>query len=220
MNIYHYDRATNQYLGTSVADVDPLKPGSYLMPALATTAQPPVTGANQAAIYQPATNDWTVVPDYRGHKYWLADRSEHTITELTVEPPIDALDALPAFTPSETAAHRVMYLNGACSIALSDILNKYPAAELATWPRQEQEARAYQLDPAAPIPFIDAVATARGITAAELVTRIITKADAYATTAAVAIGKRQALEDQIQSIVDDINLTDDEKRTAIAAVIW
>ncbi|MBD3610539.1 MAG: hypothetical protein HUJ30_08320 [Gammaproteobacteria bacterium] len=123
-------------------------------------------------------------------------------------------------SPASHATRRIADMKAACDVTLLEITSLYPSAERETWPKQEQEARAYAADPVTPVPFIQGLATARGITVDEQVSRIITKADAYAATAAAAIGKRQKLEDQIQSIVDDINLTDDEKRAAIDAVTW
>jgi hypothetical protein len=42
-----------------------------------------------------SANDWRAVPDYRGHSYWLADGSFHTIDDIGVSPPADALDSPP-----------------------------------------------------------------------------------------------------------------------------
>jgi hypothetical protein len=39
---------------------------------------------------------WSLIPDFRGREYWLADGSRHTITNLGEQPPADALDAEPA----------------------------------------------------------------------------------------------------------------------------
>lgn len=39
MNIYHYRPNTNEYVGSSVADVDPMDSSNYLIPANATTVE-------------------------------------------------------------------------------------------------------------------------------------------------------------------------------------
>ncbi len=41
MNIHHYDQQTGEYLGQGVADADPLNVGGWLIPAHATTIEPP-----------------------------------------------------------------------------------------------------------------------------------------------------------------------------------
>lgn len=82
---------------------------------------------------------------------------------------------------------------------LNAILSDYPNAETKTWDKQESEARAYQADSSAPTPLIDAIATARDMDKAELVQRVIAKADAWIALSGAATGKRQALEDAIAS---------------------
>jgi hypothetical protein len=42
MNIFHYDPADGRLVGAGQADPDPLTPGAWLVPAFATTKNPPV----------------------------------------------------------------------------------------------------------------------------------------------------------------------------------
>ncbi|WP_241085116.1 hypothetical protein [Candidatus Vondammii sp. HM_W22] len=44
---------------------------------------------------------WTLVPDHRGTIYWLPDGSRHKITDLGIEPPIEALPEEPVIPPTE-----------------------------------------------------------------------------------------------------------------------
>ncbi len=88
MNIYHYHPETREYVGITEARSDPLETAKtgqtvYLIPAHATTDQPPQAGSNQVAI---RTNEaWELVDDYRGREYWNKDTGEAvTITELGV----------------------------------------------------------------------------------------------------------------------------------------
>lgn len=60
MKIYHYHPDTGIYLGTGKADESPLEPGVWLIPASATTIDPPepvddfvITWANQGWELQP-----------------------------------------------------------------------------------------------------------------------------------------------------------------------
>lgn len=77
------------------------------------------------------------------------------------------------------------------------ILNSYPQAETLTWDKQELEARAWQADNTVATPYIDALAAGRSMDKAELVVRIIAKADAWVSLSGAATGKRQALEDSV-----------------------
>ena len=72
--------------------LDPMS-GQPKVPGSAMIEAPPSVGAHEAA--QVIDGSWQVVPDWRGHEYWLADGTHHEINELGVEPPADALDEAP-----------------------------------------------------------------------------------------------------------------------------
>ncbi|WAR43589.1 DUF4376 domain-containing protein [Methylomonas rapida] len=93
MQIYHYHPVTHEVTATGVADASPLEPGVFLVPANATTIQPPSVYANQAAVFNGSA--WEVVPDHRSAVYYLADGSEHRIEELGLAPPEHALFTQP-----------------------------------------------------------------------------------------------------------------------------
>ena len=71
MRIYHYRGDTGEFTGQSEAPLDPLETkrageAKYLIPALATIKESPLAGENQAAVFDQATGEWSIVPDYRG----------------------------------------------------------------------------------------------------------------------------------------------------------
>tara|TARA_R100001039_G_scaffold39097_1_gene43807 strand:- start:1259 stop:1750 length:492 start_codon:yes stop_codon:yes gene_type:complete len=118
----------------------------------------------------------------------------------------------PKYTTLEEArADKQREINAAYSSELDAILSDYPEAETKTWDKQESEARAYQDDSTASTPLIDAIATARSMDKAELVQRVIAKADAWIALSGAATGKRQALEDAIAST---------ESLEALDAISW
>lgn len=88
-------------------------------------------------------------------------------------------------------------INAAYEQEMSAIKAGYPLSEVLSWDKQEAEARAYQADSNAATPFIDALATERGMAKAELVSRIMAKVDMYEQTVGMLTGKRQRLEDQV-----------------------
>ena len=59
MQIYHYHPNTFEYVGSSVADPDPLDPGRWLIPRNATAQAPPTPGEGFKAVWTVA--GWTVV---------------------------------------------------------------------------------------------------------------------------------------------------------------
>ncbi|MCP1318591.1 hypothetical protein [Halomonas sp. 707B3] len=110
------------------------------------------------------------------------------------------------FKPEETAEalaksqeRKRQEINRAYEDELNVILKNYPEVETKTWDKQEQEARAWAADNTAVTPLLTEIANARGLTMAELVPRVIAKADAWMQLSGAATGKRQALEEQIES---------------------
>ena len=72
-----------------------------------------------------------------------------------------------------------------------------PNTERDTWTKQETEARAYQADATAIVPFITNLSTTRGVPLDYLVTKIIEKANAYAIAVGTLTGERQRREDEL-----------------------
>lgn len=108
-------------------------------------------------------------------------------------------------TPSTTSAQRLIAaaharISAAYEAAVQTLISGYPQNEIASWPKQEAEARAWLADNTAPTPWIDGAANARGITKQELVTLIIANADALAPLHGALTGKRQMLRDQIDAL--------------------
>lgn len=52
MRIFHYDEQTGVFGGEDVADPSPLQPGVWLIPAYATTAQPPLLKTGERAVWK------------------------------------------------------------------------------------------------------------------------------------------------------------------------
>lgn len=101
-------------------------------------------------------------------------------------------------------------INTAYQQAIADLTPTYPDDERLTFDKQEAEARAWLADNSTPTPFVDALAVGRQMNKAELVNRIIAKADAFAIASGLLTGQRQRYED----------LLDAAKTTAeVAAII-
>lgn len=88
MEIYHYSKKNQEYIGSTDARLDPKEAGlgeeKYLIPANATTIVPPVVGIKQAAVFDQA---WILVPDYRGDLVYDSETGQpFIITEINVVP--------------------------------------------------------------------------------------------------------------------------------------
>ena len=106
----------------------------------------------------------------------------------------------PVPTLEEMKTDKLSEINAAADKAISTLTAAYPDREIATFDKQEAEARAYTAAPAtAQTPLLSALAQARGIELPELVRRVIAKADAFAVASGSIIGQRQALEDRLDT---------------------
>lgn len=103
------------------------------------------------------------------------------------------------YTLTDAKVAKLSEINAACQIALESLTPTYPERELTTFDKQESEARAYLADTTASTPLLSALAAARGIELADLVQRVIAKADAFAAASGAIIGQRQALEDRLDA---------------------
>ncbi len=105
----------------------------------------------------------------------------------------------PVPTLEQTKAAKLSEINKAADAAIATLTATYPDRELATFDKQEAEARAYTADATASTPLLSALAQARGIPLPDLVGRVLAKADAFAGASGSIIGQRQALEDRLDA---------------------
>lgn len=90
-------------------------------------------------------------------------------------------------------------INSTYDAATSSLVSTYPATELLTFDKQEQEARAWTENSTIETPLVDMLAAGRQIQKAELVRRIIAKADAFALATGYLTGQRQRYEDLLDA---------------------
>jgi hypothetical protein len=110
------------------------------------------------------------------------------------------LPNLPEPPKEELIAAAHARINANYEAAVNQMTAGYPQTEIASWPKQEREARAWVADNTVPTPWIDAAAEERGITKVDLVTKIVENADALAPLHGALTGKRQKLRDQIDAL--------------------
>lgn len=71
MNVYHFRPETGEYLGSSVAETDPLDPSHILVPAFATVTDPPEEQEGHARVFK--DDAWSQVVDHRAETWWDSD---------------------------------------------------------------------------------------------------------------------------------------------------
>lgn len=101
------------YVDIATADPCSLIPGFFLFPGGCVEKAPPETGQNQCAKW--VDGDWQVIPDWRGHVYWTADRKQHRISSAGIAPPSDALDSDPGPSSEETKTLQIASIKAALS---------------------------------------------------------------------------------------------------------
>jgi hypothetical protein len=115
--------------------------------------------------------------------------------------------AAPPPAPEPTAAERIAAAHARINSNYQDAVNAltagYPDTEIASWPKQETEARAYIEDSAAAAPWLRSAAASRGITVDELAGLVVANADALAPLHGALTGKRQKLRDMIDGLGDN-----------------
>ena len=81
--------------------------------------------------------------------------------------------------------------------AISSLTSSVPASEIATWPDQKAEAKAWTLDNSAATPLIDSICLTRGCDKEYLVSKILAKNEYYSIEVGKLTGIRQRLEKEI-----------------------
>ncbi|GEM_PF-955986 len=103
---------------------------------------------------------------------------------------------------------------------LQSVGSEYSESERAGWDQQFDEAQRYQNDNSADVPMLKGIATARGVTVAYLVERVIEKRDEWVAAYTAVIGARQAYQDTLDTAVATYKAAedDDAKAEAIATI--
>ena len=94
---------------------------------------------------------------------------------------------------------RLAEINRRFGIESAALVAGYPAAERQTWASQEAEALAWSVDSAVPTPYLDGIASARGIDVAEMRAKTLDAVNAFRAASQQLVGIRQALRDAIQN---------------------
>lgn len=209
--VYLFDEFTGEYKGEYEAQRSPLEPDVYIAPVHSTDVQPLPFEQGKYNYFD--GSQWTLKDDTRG--VWF--KPDHTTVE--VDSLTELIDAtwsrtIPPKTIAELKLEKLLEVNAEFNQSMLPIVNGVPDFERESWKKQEEEARTYQANNAATTPLLDSLAETRGIAKTELVTRIITKADLFATVSGQLIGKRQKLEDQINALPANATAAD------VAAIVW
>lgn len=110
------------------------------------------------------------------------------VNVITKEVEVVEKDA-PSFPEKPTA--ELIRAEGA--VRLAGLVSEYAREERETWPTQVAEARAYLDDDAADVPFISALAQARGMSLSDFAGLILEKESAYKSAVSAVLAAQARL---------------------------
>jgi len=209
--VYIYDEITGEHVGQYEAQESPLEPGKFITPEASTDIQPLPAKSGFAVCFNAGI--WEYKTDTRG--IWFKSNGDVVeVGSLDTVIDVDWSRNKPPPTTAELKQEKRLEINTAFEQSMQQIVGSYPSNEVSSWAKQEAEARAYEASNAAPTPLIDALAATRGVAKVDLVSRIIGKADLFATVSGQLIGHRQGLEDTLDALPETATAED------IAAISW
>lgn len=199
---YSYDE-NGIFTQTEICSPDPLESeikgeAVWLIPANATLIEPPAAVEKHVRVFK--NGAWGLKEDNRGVKYWLpGDDWQTEPREMKDLGPLPdgATTEMPKKPFSQIKIDKLGEINALYQQAIATLTPTYPDDERLTFDKQESEARAWLVDNSTSTPFIDALVTGRQMDKAELVSRIIAKADAFALASGSLTGQRQRYEDML-----------------------
>lgn len=211
---YAYDPATGLYAGTVQAMQSPRNSDEFGLPANATFAAPPAPVSGKVAVFSAGT--WSLLDDLRGTLiYSVVDGSSAQMA--TVGPIPSGFTALKPATVRDrwngaawlSPLTQFDAWNGTGWVTDLDALREYLRATIisqqdakaqalaasylqptfACWPVQITEARAYSGNSAAATPFLDALAAARNMAKADVVSAALAAWNAYQPQLAAVVAE-------------------------------
>lgn len=217
--LYMFNPKNGEYIGSRPAQI--VNGKALMKSAYATEKKPPVS-IPEGHVARWTGTQWELVEDHRQHldsmgtkqggtPYWLPSegddwQSPERYMEDLGPLPAGAVTVRPKKPFDVLWSEKMSEINIAYQQAISEMTPGYPESEKLTFDKQETEARAWIADNSFSTPFVDALAAGRGIEKAELVRRIIIKADAFALASGSLTGQRQRYEDMLSlaKTVEDI----------------
>ena len=244
-NLYMFEPATLEYILTKPA---PVLDGIVLAKnAFGTTTPIGPDKEGYAQVWRPKTSgtwmyahettvlssdgeegSWYYIEDHRNVEspvlYWLPEddytTSGRVMTTLGAYPK-NAIFKQPEKPYRVYVDEKKAEINNKFSGVMNRLSSRYPAAEVATFARQEAEAKAYLLDKTIDTPYLTEVAKTRGISLDELVAKITKNCDSYNQIAAYHIGLRHKFLDALIKTIEHIEETStkEELNEAIKGII-
>lgn len=138
---------------------------------------------------------------------WQVD--QHGVAWPPPSPPDES------FSIEEARRRKHAEINDAFESAASALTEGYPETERLTWTVQLQEAIAWGADGLVATPYLDGLASERGISVGEMRTKTLEQVRQFLAASQVLVGKRQRLRDAVNAVQDGPNAMNE-----LAAIAW
>lgn len=183
------------------------------------------------AFGDPDTGNWKIADDNRGKKLYstitgneIVDSDYNGIDELPIDTTLlkpehpemqwdgekwtfsqDVKARLDKEAVEQARSQKLQEINANAQAFINQMtgLDKVPDFEVATWPLQAAEAKAWASDKTAQTPTLDNIAASRSMERITLIEKALQKAVAYETLVAHIAGQRQAYEDALKAATDN-----------------
>ena len=230
--IYSYNKVTGEYISEdkTTCQYSP-REDKWLIPAYATTIQPPLTLEHEIAVWDFINKNWTIKVNYRNEKFWDTETKEqHEIKELGIKPlstwtqkePTDIESVWDSESNDWILPFEILVKRKRDEIwntgdtLLNTVKSKFTQSEIESWPKQEQGAKDIQVgnidtDSAK---FVIDIATQRGIETKTLVSKILHNVEYWSELSAKIIGEQQRLDDLIKQAESN------QDKEALEAIVW
>jgi hypothetical protein len=129
-----------------------------------------------------------------------AEWREYTMSGITpdpIPPPVDTM------TLDQAVEDKVAAIEEKAAEQRAKVTGRSSPQEMASWPVKLDQARAYQTTPlAAAAPMLAVEASARGVTLADIVNRVLANASAYSDAEARIAGVSGKHKDAVRALAD------------------
>jgi hypothetical protein len=136
MKIYHYDSSTGAFAGTSEADPNPCRAGSFLIPAFATEVTPPSASKKQFACWNVSEWELKDIPEPEPELTKKPEKPKLTWEQIRAQR--DSLLTASDWTdlPNSPVKNKEAWL--AYRQSLRDLPSTFKTPEEVVWPEKPQ----------------------------------------------------------------------------------
>ncbi len=100
-------------------------------------------------------------------------------------------------------ANKLIEIDLAFQKTIDSLTAGWPEGEIKTWAKQETEALALQSNPTVSTPFLTMIAAQRGITVADLASRVLRDSAAFSAASAYYVGLRHKARQLVQALPNE-----------------